>query len=285
MTQVPEQARRGVLEADVREHKADFTGIYTAPDPRAYFRSLARLDYQMPLSGLPVLRAALAASGSCDSQRTVLDLCCSYGQAAAMMSSPDGPGHVTARYLDPAIDALTPEELARADARYYAAGPRSVRVAGLDSSRPALSYALRAGLLSDGWCEDLERYEPSAALAAGLREVGVIFCTGGVGYVGRQTFERLLLNVPDPGRLWLVIFVLRVFDYTPIASLLAGHGLVTERLPQTFPQRRFANADEQEAALRDVRRRGLDPAGRESAGWFHADCFVSRPARGGLSRT
>ncbi len=72
--------------------------------------------------------------------------------------------------------------------------------------------------------------------------------------------------------------VLRVFDYAPIAAVLAARGLVTERRA-TFPQRRFADAAEQAAAVHDVRARGLDPTGRESAGWFHADCFVSSPSR------
>ncbi|MGH3578528.1 MAG: class I SAM-dependent methyltransferase, partial [Mycobacterium sp.] len=171
-----------------------------------------------------------------------------------------------------------PDQLADADSRDYAALRTDVRVVGLDVSAPALAYGRRAGLLAEAWCEDLEREEPSPALVAGLRDVGVIFSTGGVGYVGTRTFERLLRHAPDPGQLWLAIFVLRVFDYAPIAELLGDYGLVTDRLPGTFPQRQFADATERAAALRDVRRRGLDPTGRESAGWFHADCFVSRPA-------
>ena len=76
----------------------------------------------------------------------------------------------------------------------------------------------------------------------------------------------------------LVVFVLRVFDYGPIAAVLAERGLVTEKRPGTFPQRRFADAAEQEAAVHDVRARGLDPTGKEADGWYHAECFVSRPA-------
>ena len=53
---------------------------------------------------------------------------------------------------------------------------------------------------------------------------------------------------------------------------------MTEQLTgRTYPQRRFASADEQQAALHDVTARGLDPAGKEAEGWFHADCYVSRP--------
>ena len=74
------------------------------------------------------------------------------------------------------------------------------------------------------------------------------------------------------------MFVLRVFDYAKVAALLKEYGLVTERLPLTFPQRRFVNDGERTAAIRDVKRRGLDPAGKEADGWYHADCFLTRPA-------
>ncbi len=59
----------------------------------------------------------------------------------------------------------------------------------------------------------------------------------------------------------------------------ALYGLVTEQVPEvTYPQRRFADRREQAAATHDVQLRGLDPRGKESAGWFHANCFISRPA-------
>jgi hypothetical protein len=74
------------------------------------------------------------------------------------------------------------------------------------------------------------------------------------------------------------VFVLRVFDYAPIAALLSGYGLVTEKIPGTFRQRRFADAAERDACVQDVRLRGLDPSGKEADGWYYADCFLTRPA-------
>ena len=37
------------------EQKADFDDIYTAPDPRAYFRTLAPLRYQVPAHAAPLV--------------------------------------------------------------------------------------------------------------------------------------------------------------------------------------------------------------------------------------
>ena len=140
-----------------------------------------------------------------------------------------------------------------------------------------MAYARRAGLLADGWAEDLERHEPSPSLTAGLHGADLVTITGGVGYVTESTFARVV--PPGPGAPWVAAFVLRVFDYDAIAAVLADRGLVTERLEdRSFPQRRFADEREARAAVRDVAARGLDPRGMEGAGRYYADLFVSRPA-------
>lgn len=262
------------------DSKADFTDIYAQPDPRAYFRTLRPLDYQIPQQAMPVVDAVLAASERDGHPRPVLDVCCSYGINAALLRFAVDLDGIGARCCNPARAPLTPDELIADDAAFYAARPgRDLPVYGLDASKPAIDYAVSAGLLTDGWAENLEADDPSPALAAGLREVGLVVCTGGVGYIGPRTFERIVAGVGEPGDLWLAVFVLRVFDYSEIAATLDGFGLVTEQVPGvTFPQRRFADGGEATAAVHDVVARGLDPTGKEADGWYHADCFVTRPA-------
>jgi SAM-dependent methyltransferase len=257
------------------ENKSDFSTIYGRPDPRAYFRALAPLRYQVPQHALPVIEAVLAASGA----RTVLDVCCSYGINGALLRHDVDLDEIGARATD-TDPAVAPADLITSDRAFYASRVRrpDLAVVGLDASAPAIDYAVRTGLLADGWAEDLESADPSPALAEGLRDVGLVVCTGGVGYIGHRTFERVAAAVGKPRELWLAVFVLRVFGYDEIAAALARHGLVTERLPGvTFPQRRFADRDEAEAALHDVTARGLDPAGKEAEGWYHADCYLTRP--------
>lgn len=260
--------------------KADFTDIYTQPDPRAYFRTLRPLGYQIPQRAMPVVDAMLAASARDGRPRPVLDVCCSYGINAALLRFAVDLDEVGARCTDPARAALDADDVIADDAAFYAARPgRDLRVYGLDLSTPAIDYSVAAGLHTDGWAENLEADDPSPALAAGLREVGLVVCTGGVGYIGPRTFDRIVAAVDDPADLWLAVFVLRVFDYGEIAAALDGYGLVTEQLPGvTFPQRRFADEGEAAAAVADVRARGLDPSGKEADGWYHADCFLTRPA-------
>lgn len=253
------------------EQKADFSDVYAQRDPRAYFRTLIPLGYQVPQHARPVVESVLEQHPG-----TVLDVCCSYGINATLLRHDvdlDGLGAhaVEARRAD-----LTPEQVIAEDTAWFAARRRPVqrRVLGLDVSGPAIDYSVATGLHAAGWAEDLEAGDPSGSLVDALAEVALVLCTGGVGYVGPATFDRILTHAPDA---WVLAFVLRVFPYDDVATALAAHGLVTEKLPGTFPQRRFADTAEAEAAVHDVRLLGLDPAGREADGWFHAEAYLSRP--------
>lgn len=253
------------------ERKADFSDIYARPDPRAYVATLERFEYQIPQRATPIFREVIGAARP----GRILDVCCSYGINSALLKSTADPGDVLTRYTDPALAHLSPAELAELDRGRYES---DLDIVGLDISEPAIGYGRSSGLLDDGWAEDLESTDPSPELTKGVADTDLVISTGGIGYVGVATVERLLNAINRPGDLWLAIFVLRVFDYSEISELLAGRGLVTERLPATFPQRRFADSGEQEAAVNDVRALGLDPTGKESAGWYHAHCYITRPA-------
>ncbi len=265
----------------IGNRKADFSSIYDQADPRAYFHTLGALDYQIPQQSMPVLRAVLAASERNGRPRTVLDVCCSYGINAALLRCDVQLAELHDRYTGQALADCSVEELIESDAQFYAARRRSpdVPVLGLDIAASAIDYACRAGLLTGGWAEDLEAADPSPVCAGGAREVGLVISTGGIGYVGEPTFRRLLRVVESPSDLWLAVFVLRAFSYHDIIDTLTGYGLVTEHVPDvTFRQRRFADRTEYDAAIHDIELRGLDPAGKEADGWYHAECFVTRPA-------
>ncbi len=276
-----------VQEPHIGTEKADFSAIYDQPDPRDYFRALGPLDYQIPQRALPVMEATLDAASAGGHPRTVLDVCCSYGINAGLLRYRTDIDEMTAHYTATGTADENSDEVLAADIEFFGARRRrpELTVFGLDAAPNAISYARNAGLLSDGWAENLEKDEPSREFAAALEGVGMVVCTGGVGYVGAPTFERILAGVASPEDLWLTVFVLRVFDYAEIRQVLDEHGLVTEQLPTTFRQRRFADAHEQQAALEDIAGRGLDPTGKEADGWFHADCYLTRPAAAAAGAT
>ncbi|MFW6092155.1 MAG: hypothetical protein ACODAF_09730, partial [Actinomycetota bacterium] len=157
--------------------------------------------------------------------------------------------------------------------------PGAPTIVGIDASEPAVEYALGAGLLDAGVVEDLEHNDPSETLSDLVRDADVFTVTGGIGYITERTVDRLLDATPPERRPWFAALCLRAVPYRGIAEVLDKHGLVTERLAgTTFPQRRFADEVEQLYALQALADQGIDPAGKESTGWYHVDVYLSRPA-------
>jgi hypothetical protein len=265
--------------------KADFTAIYDRPDPRDYWRVLGGLDYEIPQQAAPIFSTLLGARRALeppsDAPQSVVDICCSYGINAALMRCDVTLEEIRDRYTSPETQSLPPGALAEADREFYRSRTRSdaPRVVGLDVAANAVAYGQRVGVLAGGFSCDLEDRTPPDDLARAVHGIDMITITGGVGYVTERTFGRLL-DAAMPGTTpWVVSFVLRMFPYEGIADALAEYGLVTERLEgRCFPQRRFASAEERDAALHDVQVAGGDPAGLEDTGRYYAELYVSRPA-------
>jgi hypothetical protein len=71
----------------------------------------------------------------------------------------------------------------------------------------------------------------------------------------------------------------RPVRWEEVSEVLSGYGLVTEKLTgHTFTQRRFVDALEREYVLEELVKMGVDTAGKEDEGWYHADFYLSRPA-------
>jgi hypothetical protein len=182
-----------------------------------------------------------------------------------------------ARYAGSELDS---KEQVLADKEFFASRARFERpgVLGLDKADRAVRYAVDAGLIEAGWAEDLEVHDPSSDLRKALRDVSLIFCTGGVSYVGPRTFARIVAEVGNPRSLWVASTVIRTLSYEAIGAVLNEHGLVTEKLPGiVLCQRRFASAQEQSDAIKQVVARGLNSAGLEDEGYLCADVYISRP--------
>ena len=104
--------------------------------------------------------------------------------------------------------------------------------------------------------------------------------TGCRGLCDREEFRPLVAAVTRGRPPWIANFVLRLFPFDAIEETLNKWGYVTEKLDgQTFFQRRFASADEQEQVLERLRGRGIDPTGAEAEGHLLAEFYLSRPMR------
>jgi hypothetical protein len=127
---------------------------------------------------------------------------------------------------------------------------------------------------------NLENSSLAPEVAAKIQSADIIITTGCVGYVTENTFGRILAALESRHKAWVASFVLRMFPYNNISKTLEANGLVTEKLEgQTFLQRYFSSADEQNQVLDSLEEMGLDPAGKEAEGQYHAEFFLSRPPK------
>jgi hypothetical protein len=271
-----------VASDDPMAGKVSFDDIYDRPDPRAYFRTLSRLQYQIPehARGFFSFLARLLRHRAETDRFSVLDLCCSYGINATLLNHDLSLAELYARYQAAELDALGSDELAASDREFYASRRRAdtVPVVGLDAAVHAVGYALRAGLLEAGCSENLEESGPGDELKGVLTDVGLITVTGGIGYITEATFDHVLGSAIAADPPWVAAFSLRWVDMTPIAAVLERYGLRLETLRgHTFRQRRFANEDEREHAFAQLRRLGLDPDGVEADGYHHTAFYLARP--------
>lgn len=269
--------------------KANFDVVYDLEDPREYFNTLGAFDYCVPRHGQLVFRELAGAlrdktRGDGGDGLDVVDVCCSYGINAALLKHETTLDDLYARYGSPEVASLSGEELVEADAAFYRerrveAAPK---VVGVDVAQNAVSYGVRSGLLDAGFAENLEEDEPSGELGRAVAGADLLTVTGGVGYVSERTFGKLLDRATDGSKgsaPWVAAFALRWVSYEEISKVLSEYGLVTEKLAgHTFTQRRFTDDAERDYVLGELTKMGVDSAGKEDEGWYHANFYLSRPA-------
>ena len=260
--------------------KASFDHIYDLEDPRGYFNALGELGYQAPQHGSSVFSALLEELDTNGRPAKIVDLCCSYGVNAALLKHELSLQDLYSHYGSEQLADLSTEELAAADSEFYEDHriDSPPEVVGVDVAGNAVSYALQTSLLDAGFTEDLEKGEPSKALREAASGTDLLTVTGGIGYVWRDTFDRVLSCFDEDDMPWVATMPLRMVDYTPIVEVLSGYGLATEKLTtRTFQQRRFLDSSERDHVLQKLTESDIDPSGKESSGWYHSELYLSRP--------
>lgn len=269
--------------------KVSFDHIYIQPDPRAYFSTLCELDYRIPELAKPYFMKFIEEYRESSGIPTpnVLDIGCSYGVNAALLNCDATMDELYERYCDPR-DPRDPRAQARTrdsllvsdrDMVRSRSGLRNARFVGLDSSHPALAYALSAGFLDSAVHADLEKRDPTGREREQLAGTDLIISTGCLGYVTDKTLSRVV-GAQGGRKPWMAHFVLRMFPFEPIEQTLATLGYETVHLDHVFRQRRFASPEEQSLVLDTLRKIGVDPQGLETDGWLYAQLHVSRPREG-----
>ncbi len=259
--------------------KIDLSDIYDRPDPRDYYQTLVNLDYRIPAEAEPIFRAVIAAErGNRQRHRLkVLDVGCSYGVNAAILKHGCALPDLFRRYGVKACSTMSRRDLIARDRADVSTISGDLTFVGLDPAERAVAYAREAGVLDAFVTRDLEHEEPSGEENALLSDTDLVISTGAIGYVGPATFAHILDCTGNSP--WLALFALRMFPIDGIAEMLEARGYSVFKLAgRTFRQRHFADRKEQAEVLANLADLGIDPAGREADGWYHAEFFFARPS-------
>lgn len=265
--------------------KSCFDEYYTAPTPHSYIAMMAHTGYEIGEQARPYCVAAteLLRMHNEDAWPVqMLDIGCSYGMGSAFVK------------YGCSFDEMVAFFSTRAPQDYYAAceavrawlnvtpTPNDVRCVGLDSSKPAVRFAMQAGLLDGCIARDFENPDitPNAEERSWLRSCNLMISTGAIGYVTDRTMAHVVRYAgkdhPSEFGPFAVLTILRMFDATPIREVFERHGFNFEKVPEVMlPQRRFTDEKERKAVLKLLHDKGNRTSEWEDQGKQFAELFIA----------
>ena len=258
-----------------------FDDTYNQPDCRSYYRMLRALGYSNHTHAVPVFRAVMAELARARGLTTpnVFDFASSYGIVSALMKHQVSADAFLDRYVGTEFDTISAAEMLQADRRWLADLPLNSiqgQYSGLDVAARAVGFAEATGLFDQGFAEDIQAHDPSAALTSYLAKTDLIVECGSVAHLMPLALDRLLTAAKRTP--WLVTSPVRGNERTEAFEVMRDHGYVVDTLDlPPFPHRRFENADEQARAIAIARAAGHETDGFETTGSFFAQIYVARP--------
>jgi carnitine O-acetyltransferase len=269
------------------ESKACFDSVYTASTPHAYVAEMAKNGYEIGEQARPYCAAAaeLLRSRNGDVWPVqMLDVGCSYGMGSAFVKYGCCFDEMVAFYSSRAPREYGPACEATRSWLNVTPPACDVRVVGVDSSEPAIRFAVDAGLLDGGIARNFEDrdVEPTDDESAWFRSCNLLISTGAIGYVTERTLDVVLRDLgrdhPTDSGPFAVVTILRMFDMAPIHDVFEAHGLTFTPVPGVrLPQRRFSDAAEQRKVLALLEDKGVDTREWEDRGRQYADLYVAAP--------
>ena len=269
------------------EAKANFDDAYTSPTPHAYVAAMARTGYEIGEQARPYCTTAVELLQERNGNAwptQMLDLGCSYGLGAAFVKYGCSFDEIVALFSSRAPREYNAAREAMRMWLNVTPPACDLRTVGLDSSEPAIRFAVETGLLDAGIARDFEQpgASPNEAERAWFRSCNLLISTGAIGYVTERTLEVVLPHLgkghpSDLGPL-VVLTILRMFDASPIEAAFERQGLSFAAVPGArLPQRRFQDATERRKVLSELHDRGIDTSGWEDRGKHYADLYVAAP--------
>ncbi len=265
--------------------KACFNDVYTAPTPHAYLEMMVKNGYEIGPQARPycIAAAELLNKHSGDAgPAQMLDIGCSYGMGSAFVKYGCSFDEMAAFFSIRAPRDPQAAGLAMREWLNVVSKPYDVRCVGLDSSQPAIRFALMAGLLEGGIARDFENPEitPNAKECSWLRRCNLLICTGAIGYVTDRTMMQVLKHAGKDSQNEFgplaVLTILRMFDAKPIRDIFEKHGYKFGKVPDIMlPQRKFTDEQEQKEVLRTLQTKEVDTRAWEEEGKLFAELFIA----------
>ena len=266
--------------------KASFNSIYSEPTPHHYLRRMLALDYKMADYMKSYLSATVDMLTDLQQTATVLDIGCSYGISATLLKTGCSYRDLTDFYLQETSSEY--DDCVASTQRWLEthAARQNVKVVGLDSSAPAVKFAVSSHMIDEGIARNLE--EENSKLtddeARLIRKCNVLISTGAIGYVTEKTLEIILdefgrTSILEPAGVALMS-VLELFDLLPIEKVFTNHGYLFRKLPIRIPQRRFVDEEERNGILEMLKQRNMRTDAQRSEHQMFANlCIAAKPER------
>ena len=255
----------------------EFQAVYDLDDPRAYFRSLAPLDYRMPAVTCRVLRHLAPALKRLfgGPEVRVLDFACGFGVNGALLKHRLSLAEIYRHFESD--EAGVARDIAFLEARREA--QPAFRVGGIDIARQALAYGLETGLMDAVFPVDLTSDPIEGPLADFLARTDVVIETGAVFDVQVPALDRLIGAADPAHRPWIITAPRPDVDVQRLYRVFDRHGYrykACNRRPIRY--RKLLGAQERDDTRRAMEARGeVLPSGIED-GYFLVDLVLARPA-------
>ena len=269
--------------------KACFDGVYTAPTPHDYIAQMAKNGYEIGEQARPYCIAAADVLKEHTEDAwpvQMLDIGCSYGMGSAFVKYGCSFDEMVAFFSTRA--PRDPHAACEAMRAWINVTPPryDVRCVGLDRSKPAIRFAMRAGLLDGGMARNFENSDitPNAEECSWLRSCNLLISTGAIGYVTDRTIAHVVQHAgkdhPSEFGPLAVFTILRMFEARPIRDVFENLGFRFEKVPGIMlPQRRFTDKNEREGVLKILHDKGVNTREWEDLGKQFAELFIAaKPA-------
>ena len=259
--------------------KTIFNNIYNSKDPRAYCLAMKKLQYVIPKESSIIFKKIFAQYRKQFSKKKIkiLDLGSSYGINSAMLKFKLGLEDFYDLYSTQNTKNCSSKKLSKRDKKTYIKtnSDHEMDFIGFDSSKQALKYAQKCGLLKESIHANLEVNDLKKKHKKNIQNLDFIISTGCIGYITNTTLEKIL-NTTHPKKPWMVHCVLRIFDLKEIVLMFESYNYDVIIHKNPIKQRRFASHEEKLRILEKLNKMQINTKDLEDSGWMYSWVIIAK---------